>query len=340
MSRQPVHRENMAACGCGERDRVANRDITPAGAPVSRGMVWLDGATFRMGSDSHYPEEAPARDVSVAGFFIDRGPVTNRDFAAFVAATGHRTVAERPIDPLAYPDADPSKLKPGSMVFHQTRGPVDLRDVRNWWAWQPGAYWRHPEGRRSTVGARLDHPVVHVAYEDAEAYAAWAGKALPTEAEWEFAARGGLDGAEFTWGDTFQPGGRAMANTWQGAFPWKHLAKDGRGRTSRVGSFPGNGYGLLDMVGNVWEWTCDWYAHDSASDPHKPCCVPGANGAGTRAGSDDPHQPVRIPTKVVKGGSFLCSPDYCRRYRPAARHAQMIDTGMSHIGFRCVLRPA
>ena len=304
------------------------------------GMVWIAGSTFRMGSDAHYPEEAPARNIRVAGFYIDRFPVTNREFASFVAATGYSTVAERPLDPSAYPGASPDRLKPGSMVFRQTRGPVDLRDIRNWWIWKPGAYWRHPEGRRSTVGDRMDHPVVQVAYEDAQAYAAWASKVLPTEAEWEFAARGGLDGAEFAWGSEFEPDGHRMANTWRGAFPWKSLSKDGVGRTSRVGSFPPNGHGLFDMTGNVWEWTEDWYsAKRGAEQSNSPCCVPEGFRGGPAEGSYDPEQPaVRIPRKVVKGGSFLCAPEYCRRYRPAARHAQMVDSGMSHIGFRCVFR--
>ena len=305
-------------------------------------MVWIPGSTFRMGSDRHYPEEAPSRDISVAGLFVDRFPVTNRAFARFVAATGYRTVAERAIDPSAYPGVPRHRLQPGSMVFRQTTGPVDLRDVRNWWTWKPGAFWRHPEGRRSTIGERMDHPVVHVAYEDAQAYATWVGKALPTEAEWEFAARGGLDGAEYAWGSDFEPDGRRMANTWHGAFPWHHLSNDGIGRTSPVGSFPSNGYGLYDMVGNVWEWTIDWYSTKRASDEdNRPCCVPEGFRGGSVDASYDPAQPaVRIPRKVVKGGSFLCAPSYCRRYRPAARHAQMVDTGMSHIGFRCVLRSA
>jgi formylglycine-generating enzyme required for sulfatase activity len=302
-------------------------------------MVWIAGGAFRMGSDHHYPEEAPAHQVSVDGFFIDPAPVTNRQFAAFVAATGYRTVAERALDPAQFPTLAPEKLRAGSMVFRPSRGPVDLRDVRNWWAWKPGAYWRHPEGRGSSIAARLHHPVVHVAFEDAEAYAAWSGKALPSEAEWEFAARGGLDGAEYAWGDEFAPGGRSMANTWQGEFPWRNLRSDGLQRTSPVRSYVPNGYGLFDMIGNVWEWTTDWFSRRHMPDEGKTCCVPEGMRGGSAEASLDPSQPdVRIPRKVVKGGSFLCAPDYCRRYRPAARHAQMIDTGMSHIGFRCVVR--
>jgi formylglycine-generating enzyme len=303
-------------------------------------MVWIAGGAFRMGSDHHYPEEAPAHQARVDGFFIDPLPVTNRRFAAFVVATGYRTVAERALDPLAYPGAEPAMLQPGSMMFCPPRGPVDLRDVRNWWRWKPGAYWRHPEGRGSSVAGRLDHPVVHVAFEDAEAYARWTGKDLPTEAEWEFAARGGLDGAEFAWGDEFMPGGQSMAHTWRGEFPWKTLQPPELERTAPVGRYAPNGYGLFDMVGNVWEWTTDWFSAHSPPNADRPCCVPENPRGDAVEGSFDPTQPnVRIPRKVVKGGSFLCAASYCRRYRPAARHAQMIDSGMSHIGFRCVLRP-
>jgi len=217
-----------------------------------------------------------------------------------------------------------------------TEGPVDTSDYRNWWRWVSGACWRRPEGPGSSIAGREAHPVVQVALEDAEAYAAWAGKALPTEAEWEYAARGGLDGAEFAWGDELAPGGVHVANTWQGPFPWRNFAADGFERTCPVRSFPPNGYGLFEMCGNVWEWTSDWFAPRHAQ--HGPACCGGGRGPAIE-GSYDPAQPaIRIPRKVVKGGSFLCAPSYCRRYRPAARHAQMIDSGMSHIGFRCVMR--
>ena len=302
-------------------------------------MVWIEGRGFRMGSDAHYPEEAPAHRVRVDGFFIDPCPVTNRQFAAFVAATGYRTVAERPLNPADYPGALPRLLEPGSLVFHKTRGPVDLADHRNWWGWKPGACWRHPEGAGSSVAKRLDHPVVQIAFEDAEAYAHWAGKALPTEAEWELASRGGLDGAEFCWGNELAPGGRHMANTWQGEFPWQNLCADGFAGSSPVGAFPANGYGLYDMAGNVWEWTTDWFGARRAPTGESPCCITDNPRGGSADASRDTRQPgVHIPRKVVKGGSFLCAPNYCRRYRPAARHAQMIDSGMSHIGFRCALR--
>jgi formylglycine-generating enzyme len=318
---------------------MANTDHRTGLAHSTREMVWIEGGEFRMGSDAHYPEEAPAHRVRVNGFFIDPYAVTNRQFAAFVAAADYRTVAERALSPVDYPGAQPHLLEPGSLVFRKTRGPVDLHDVSNWWGWRPGAYWRHPEGRGSSVAGRLDHPVVQVSFEDAEAYASWAGKVLPTEAEWEFAARGGRDGAEFVWGDEFTPDGRQMANTWQGEFPWQNLCVDGFERTSPVGIFPPNGYGLFDMAGNVWEWTADWFSARHAPEAQSPCCVPNNPRGGLIEASYDPAQPeIHIPRRVVKGGSFLCAPNYCRRYRPAARHAQMIDSGMSHIGFRCVLR--
>ena len=301
--------------------------------------VWIPGGTFAMGSDHHYPEEAPAHRVAVNGFWIGRAPVTNAEFVGFVDATGYVTVAERPPDPALYPDAPAENLVPGSLVFTGTPGPVDLRRIQQWWTWTPGADWRHPEGEHSSIEDRGDHPVVHVAYEDAAAFASWADRALPTEAEWELAARGGLEGRTFTWGDDQSPDGRAMANIWNGDFPWRNSLADGFARTSPVGSFPPNDFGLYDMAGNVWEWTTDWYTarHPEATDA--PCCVPSNPGGGTEAGSLDPAQPqFAIPRKVIKGGSHLCADSYCLRYRPAARRPLMIDTGMSHTGFRCVRR--
>jgi formylglycine-generating enzyme len=286
------------------------------------GMVDLPGGTFRMGSDRFYPEERPTREVHVAAFAIDPHPVTVEEFGRFVEATGYTTWAEQPPDASDYPGADPADLVPGSLVFRKTEGPVDLRDFRNWWSWTPGADWRHPEGPGSDVADRGQHPVTHVAYADAAAYAEWAGRSLPTEAEWEYAARGGLDGATFTWGEEFAPDGRMMANTWQGEFPWQNLGTDGFEGTSPVGSFPPNGFGLHDMAGNVWEWTVD--AFDAPSP--RPCCAPPSADGG------------RFPRKVIKGGSHLCAPSYCLRYRPAARQAEAVDTSTSHIGFRCVVR--
>jgi formylglycine-generating enzyme required for sulfatase activity len=303
------------------------------------GMVWIPGGAFRMGSDHHYPEEAPAHRVTVDGYWMDVQTVTNADYAAFVAATGYVTVAERPLDPKDYPGAKPELLKPGALVFRKTERPVDKRELKNWWHYMPGANWRHPLGPRSGIEALEQHPVVHVAYEDAEAYAAWVGKSLPTEAEWELAARGGLDGAAYCWGEEFEPGGQPMANTWQGEFPWQNFVTDGYERTAPVRSFPANGYGLHDMAGNVWEWTSDWYAARHSADAAKACCIPANPRGGPIEGSFDMRQPaVKIPRKVVKGGSYLCSPSYCLRYRPAARQPQMVDSAMSHIGFRCIDR--
>jgi len=306
----------------------------PLGARPVDDLVRVRGGTFRMGSDDHYPEEGPARDVSVDDLLVARTPVTNAAYAAFVAATGYTTVAERPLDPADYPGAPAENLVPGSMVFVGTPGPVDLRHLSQWWAWTPGASWRHPEGPGAGLDGRADHPVVHVAFEDAQAYAAWAGLALPTEAQWEHAARGGLDGAAYTWGDEPEPPGHRLANFWHGDFPWR--AARGYGRTSPVGSFPANGYDLLDMAGNVWEWTQDWYVERRWEDV-SACCVPQDPRGGSQEDSYDPAQPqFRVPRKVVKGGSFLCADSYCRRYRPAARRPQVVDTGMSHVGFRCV----
>jgi sulfatase modifying factor 1 len=285
------------------------------------GMVRIPGGAFRMGSDDHYPEEAPARQATVGAFWMDPHTVTNAEFARFVDATKHVTVAERPVDPAQYPDAKPELLIPSSVVFQKAAGPVDMSNHFNWWTYVPGADWRHPRGPGSSIDGLDDHPVVHVAFEDAEAYAKWAGKELPTEAEWEFAARGGLDGASYVWGEEFMPGGKAMANTWQGSFPWQNLLMDGFEWTAPVGSFPPNGYGLYDMAGNVWEWTTDWYESQAAAP--KSCCT---------AGKGTPR------TKVMKGGSYLCAPNYCRRYRPAARMAQEADSAACHLGFRCIVR--
>jgi len=306
-------------------------------ASAPEGMAWIDGTTFAMGSDEHYPEEAPARRVAVDGFWIDRTPVTNEQFGAFVDATGYVTVAERPLDPADFPGAPAENLVPGSMVFTGTPGPVDLRHLSLWWAWTPGASWRRPRGPGSSLDGLEQHPVVHVALEDVEAYAAWVGAALPTEAEWELAARGGLDGARYVWGGDPEPPGERLANWWHGDFPWR--AEPGYGATTPVGSFPPNGHGLADMAGNVWEWTADWYAARPDDAGERPCCIPRNPAGGSREASLDPAQPqFPVPRRVVKGGSFLCADSYCRRYRPAARRPQQIDTGMSHIGFRLVRR--
>jgi formylglycine-generating enzyme len=318
---------------------IANGDTLAVGASAGQDMACISGGTFRMGSNRHYPEEAPVHRVTVDGFWIDKAPVTNAQFERFVAASGHVTFAEIPPDPKDYPGALPHMLYAGSLVFTPPHHAVDLRDWTQWWSFLKGADWRHPYGPDSNIDGLEDHPVVHIAYRDAEAYAAWAGKASPTEAEWEFAARGGLEGAEFAWGDELMPGGRHMANTWQGDFPRQNLATDGYERTSPVTAFPPNGYGLLDMIGNVWEWTSDWWSSKHQADAPKACCVPQNPRGGREDQSYDPRQPrIRIPRKVLKGGSHLCAPNYCRRYRPAARHAEPIDTSMGHVGFRCVIR--
>jgi formylglycine-generating enzyme len=296
-------------------------------------LVHLPGGSFRMGSTSFYPEEAPIHTATVAGFAIERHPVTNVQFAEFVSATGYVTVAEQPLDPALYPGVAAADLVPGGMVFRPSAGPIDLRDWRQWWDWAPGASWREPFGPGSGVEDKPDHPVVQVAYPDAWAYAQWAGRRLPTEAEWEYAARGGSCSV-YAWGDDPMPGGRLMANTWQGRFPYHNDGAAGWFGTSPVGIFPENGFGLVDMIGNIWEWTTtDFSTHhrvgDGASVPSAlrasgssaPCCGPSA----------DP-----TVNQTLKGGSHLCAPEYCHRYRPAARSPQSRDTATTHIGFRCV----
>jgi formylglycine-generating enzyme len=307
----------------------------PRTMQASDGMVWIPGATFTMGSDHHYPEEAPAGPVTIGGFWIDPRPVTNREFGRFVRKTGYVTVAEQAPDPADYPGARPELLVPFSTVFVAPRHRVSLADPHNWWTPAPGADWRHPHGPGSSIRNKPDHPVVHVAWADVAAYASWAGQAIPTEAEWELAARGGLNGAEFAWGDELNPGGDWMANTWQGEFPIHNTCEDGYEATSPVGAFPANGYGLFDMIGNVWEWTSDWYTGHVTTHP---CCTTARRSSGPDQ-SVDPRDPARIPRRVMKGGSHLCAPNYCRRYRPAARMAQPIDTSTSHLGFRCIIRP-
>jgi formylglycine-generating enzyme required for sulfatase activity len=263
--------------------------------------------------------------------------VTNEQFRRFVEATGYVTVAERPADPNDYPAAKPEMLAPSSVMFKKAKGPVDLRNHFNWWVYVPGADWRHPRGPGSHIKALMNHPVVHVAFEDAEAYAKWAGMELPTEAEWEFAARGGLVAAEFVLGDEFAPNGKLMANTWQGEFPWQNLGEDGYEWTAPVGSFPPNGYGLFEMAGNVWEWTTDWF-QDHGKIKKACCTIDNPRGCDPEQ-SYDPRTPnIKIPRKVMKGGSYLCAPNYCRRYRPAARMAQPVDTSTCHLGFRCIVR--
>ena len=315
---------------------TATTSQAPARLPHHKNMRWIPGGRFWMGSEEFYPEEQPVHQVSLDGFWMDEHPVTVAEFRRFVKATGYRTTAE--IAPTAedYPGADPSLLVPGSLVFQSPGRPVSLDDYRQWWTWAPGADWRHPEGPSSGVGGRDLHPVTHVSYHDAAAYASWAGKQLPSEAQWELAARGGLDRKRFVWGDDFILHGRHQANTWQGQFPWQNLAEDGYPGTSPVGKFPANGYGLYDMAGNVWEWTQDRFSGDHTTNgkntaPTSSCCIPHNPRYDTTAAVPE----ERHPPHVIKGGSHLCAPNYCLRYRPAARSSETEETSTSHLGFRC-----
>ena len=296
----------------------------------TKGMVLVPGGSFLMGGTEFYPEERPVRPAEVDELFFDEHPVTNAAFRRFVKDTGHVTVAERAPAAEDFPGADPTDLVPGSQVFVGTAGPVPLDNWTRWWVWMPGAYWRHPEGPGSTLDGRDLHPVVHVGYEDAVAYAEWAGKRLPSEAEWEHAARGGLVGATYAWGDEFMPGGRVMANTWHGRFPYENLAPTGAQRTSPVKQFPPNGFGLFDVAGNVWEWTgTPWTeSHDGLiEETAHACCGPVAEAL------------TEEDRRVTKGGSHLCAPSYCHRYRPAARQGHAVRSTTGHLGFRCCRTP-
>lgn len=301
-----------------------------------KGMVSLPSGSFLMGSDAHYPEEQPAHERTVAAFWMDAHPVTNAEFRRFVRHTGYETVAERPPSAEDFPEASPSDLQPGSLVFHQTEGPVPLDDWRRWWRWVPGACWTAPEGPGSTLNGRELHPVVHVAFEDACAYAEWSGKQLPTEVEWEYAARAGRPPTTYAWGEEFRPNGRLLANTWLGRFPWENRTPHGSPRTSPVGRYRPNDWGLVDLIGNVWEWTCsEWSpSHHPAPDPapevHSCCAVTAAPASA--AGLPEAGR------RVMKGGSHLCSPAYCLRYRPPARQGQTVRSSTGHLGFRCVRR--
>ncbi|WP_408642136.1 formylglycine-generating enzyme family protein [Speluncibacter jeojiensis] len=303
-------------------------------------MTRIDGDTFWMGSEDFYPEERPVHQVGVDGFWIDTHQVTVAQFRRFVKDTGHVSTAETAPDPADYPGADPALLVPGSLVFTPPPGRVPLDDYTRWWSFVPGADWRHPEGPDSNVGGREHHPVTQVSYSDALAYARWAGKDLATEAEWEFAARGGLDRKAYVWGDhDSPPGKRPLANVWQGEFPWQNLALDGYEGTAPVGKFPPNGYGLYDMAGNVWEWTSDFHTGDHSTSgkniaPAHSCCIPRNPRVTTASVVEGEPRPRR----VIKGGSHLCAPNYCLRYRPAARQGETEETSTCHIGFRCVVR--
>jgi formylglycine-generating enzyme required for sulfatase activity len=297
-------------------------------------MALVPGGVFRMGSTGFYAEEGPVVSAEVDSLWVDDHPVTNAEFRRFVADTGHVTVAEVPPDPGDFPGADPAMLVPGSQVFTPTPGPVPLDDWTRWWRWVPGANWCNPEGPGSSVHGRDLHPVVHVGLEDAVAYAEWAGKRLPSEVEWEHAARGGLEGATYAWGEQFMPSGQIMANTWHGQFPYQNLSPHGFTRTSPVMTFPPNGHRLYDVTGNVWEWTTTrWTSRHTGEragrDQHDPQL--------TEAACCGPHTALRESDRfVIKGGSHLCAPSYCHRYRPAARQAHGPRDTTSHVGFRCV----
>jgi formylglycine-generating enzyme required for sulfatase activity len=311
---------------------------------VPAGMCWIPGGDFTMGTNSElgWPDEKPAHRVRVDGFWMDQAEVTNAEFRRFAVATGYLTTAERAPtaqeilaqSPPGTPTPPKEKLVPGALVFVPTKGPVKLDDYSQWWRWTPGACWRHPEGPGSGIEGKESHPVIHVSWFDAVAYAEWAGKRLPTEAEWEFAARGGLENKPYVWGDDPPgAGGKWQANIWQGHFPYENTAEDGFVGTAPVKSYEPNGYGLYDMAGNVWEWCSDYYRPDLYRRRASQEVI--VNPTGPKE-SMDPRHPFG-PSRVQKGGSFLCSDSYCSRYRPSARHGCSPDTGMSHVGFRCVM---
>jgi formylglycine-generating enzyme required for sulfatase activity len=292
-----------------------------------------------MGSTTFYPEESPVHTATVPAFAVERHPVTNGQFSRFVEDTDYVTVAERPLDPELYPGVAAADLEPGALVFRPTAGPVDLRDWRQWWDWASHASWRQPLGPGSSVDDRLDHPVVQVSYVDALAYAQWAGRRLPTEVEWEYAARGGAT-TTYAWGEDVAPDGVLMANTWQGRFPHRNDGANGWFGTSPVGAFPPNAFGLVDMIGNVWEWTSTRYSmrhrRAGAQRPGDRDRRAGAEPDSSEACCSPSREPDPGVNQTLKGGSHLCAPDYCHRYRPAARSSQSQDSATTHIGFRCV----
>jgi formylglycine-generating enzyme len=306
----------------------------PAPGPAPSGMVWIPGGTFWMGCENcGMPDALPAHLVAVNGFWMDRTPVTNAEFERFVNATGYVTVAERPLDPRDYPGVPRDKLVPGSAVFTPTSRPVPLDNPLQWWQYAPGANWRHPDGSSSNLGGRSDHPVVHIAFEDVVAYAKWANKRVPTEAEFEFAARGGLDRNRYPWGNELTPDGKAVANTWQGRFPTRDHGDDGYRGTSPVTAFPPNGFGLYDMGGNVWQWCADWYRPDTYTDrAMSGAVVQNPQGPAT---SFDPQEPGAAK-RVVRGGSYLCTDQYCARYLVGSRGKSEVTSGTSNLGFRLV----
>jgi sulfatase modifying factor 1 len=293
--------------------------------PCPPGMVMISGGTFKMGAgDSGFEKEQTAENVTVTSFCIDKYEVTNAQFTEFVKATNYVTVAERPLSKQQFPNLSDEERLPGSLVFQMPKPGVKQVQLLSWWHWTPGANWQHPLGSDSTIVGKENYPVVHIAYEDALAYAQWVGKSLPTEGQWEYAARGGLEGATYTWGNQYSA---KKANTWQGIFPFFNTKADGYVGTAKVGSFPPNGYGLYDMTGNVWEWTSDLFNDRSPTSQRS---------GGSVNQSFDPKKPTETALHVIKGGSYLCAPNYCSRYRPAARESESPDTGTTHIGFRLV----
>ena len=331
----PARRENLPAADSNQSKPILSQEAT-----VPEGMVWIPKGTFMMGHARGGPDEQPVHKVALDGFWIDKAEVTNEQFAQFVKDTGYVTVAERPLDPKDFPNADPElirKTKPGSVVFTPPDEPIPLELLRSpnihmaWWRFVQGANWGHPQGPKSTIEGKGNHPVVHICWYDAQAYAKWADKRLPTEAEFEYAARGGLEGKEFVWGDKVEPKGKPMANIWHGRFPHENTLRDGFRLTAPVGSFPPNGYGLLDMAGNAWEWVADWYRPDYYHNS------PAKNPQGP-PNSFDPQE-RGVPKRVQRGGSYLCIDITCGAYRPYRRMKTSPDTGLSHAGFRCVKSP-
>ncbi len=306
-----------------------NTAAAPEAAP-DKNMVWVPGGWFWMGNNG-FPDAQPEHLVYVDGFWLDRHEVTNAEYAKFVEATGYKTVAELPPNPEDFPGAPPEVLVPGSIVFSPPDEPVALDDHLQWWRYVPGANWRHPEGPESTIKGRENHPVVHISWNDAKAYADWAGKRLPTEAEWEFAARGGLDKQPYCWGDKLRPDGQWQVNIWQGRFPLQNTAGDGYRTTAPVEKYKPNGYGLYDMSGNVWEWCADWYRPDTYLH------TTDKNPTGPQD-SFDPAEPG-IPKRVQRGGSFMCSDLYCIRYVLGSRGKGEPESAAGHIGFRCAKSP-